>query len=367
MKYSKILFLRLLIVWMLCHSFVASGQQVDYHEAISSAKQLLLELKDFQKVPGIAVSVSVNEQIVWSEGLGYADLEHEVSVNPATTKFRIGSVSKPYTTSALALLYEAGKIDLDAAIQTYVPDFPEKRATITPRLLAGHLAGIRHYRGEEFLSDTYYATVGEGLTIFQDDTLLFEPGSQYAYSSYGYNLLSAAIEGACGEAFLTYMQRAVFDPLEMEQTYAEHMDSIIVGRAEYYIKAINGTVLNAPFVDNSYKWAGGGFISTTEDMLKLGHAYLRSDFIADSTITRFITSQHTTDGEETGYGIGWRSDQDEKGLSWFGHSGGSVGGSTQFLIYPAERLVIAIAGNMSGINYGAVPQQIAAMFIEQRR
>ena len=88
--------------------------------------------------------------------------------------FRIGSVSKPVTAFAVGLLVEQGKLDLDAPVQMYVPAFPEKKWPISTRQAAGHIAGIRHYRGAEFLSSQYYATVEGGLKIFQDDDLLTE-------------------------------------------------------------------------------------------------------------------------------------------------------------------------------------------------
>ena len=133
-----------------------------------------------------------------------------IPVSPDKSLFRVGSVSKTFTAAALGKLVEAGKLALDRPIQAYVPEFPEKEYPITLRLLAGHLACIRHYRGSEFLSNEYYATVGEGLEIFKDDPLLFKPGTKYAYSSYGWNLISAAIENTSKEPFLDVMEKVVF-------------------------------------------------------------------------------------------------------------------------------------------------------------
>src|SRR2546426_9120253 len=149
------------------------------------------------QIPGVQVAVAVNGKLVWSEGCGYADAERQQPVT-RETQFRIGSVSKPLTATAVVLLYERGKLDLDAPVQRYVPSFPDKGYPITTRQLAGHLAGIRHYRGDEFVLNRRFGSVGEGLTIFQDDSLLFPPGTRFSYSSYGWNLISAVIEGAAG-------------------------------------------------------------------------------------------------------------------------------------------------------------------------
>ena len=138
--------------------------------------------------------------------------EVESTATPVTpqTRFRVGSVAKPMTAVAVAQLVDAGRLDVDAPIQTYAPDFPTKRWPLTTRQVGAHLGGIRHYRGNEFMSNVRYPTVADGLTIFAADSLLHEPGTAYAYSSYGYNLISAVVEGASGEDFLGYMARVNF-------------------------------------------------------------------------------------------------------------------------------------------------------------
>jgi len=160
--------------------------------AIDSGRQILLAGMRRSGIPGASVTVLRNGREIWTEGLGIADIENRVAVTPLT-KFRIGSVSKPITAVAMAALVEDGKLDLDAPIQRYVPGYPDKGTPITARELAGHLAGIRHYRGDEFLSNRHYANVTEPLAIFANDTLLSRPGEKYNYSTYGFVVLSAVI------------------------------------------------------------------------------------------------------------------------------------------------------------------------------
>ena len=201
-------------------------------QSVVAARALLDSVMQANSIPGLSVAVGMGSQIMWSEGFGYSDLTHDVMVTPLT-KFRVGSVSKPITAAAIGALVEEGALDLDAPVQTYVPSFPEKQWPVTTRLLAGHLGGIRHYQGEENFSSVRYPTVLSGLAIFQDDPLINEPGTEFSYSSYAWNLISAVIEGASGEAFLDYMDRVVFDPLEMGQTVAGHTDSIIPNRTRF--------------------------------------------------------------------------------------------------------------------------------------
>jgi CubicO group peptidase (beta-lactamase class C family) len=297
--------------------------------------------------PGLSLAVAVDGKIVYSEGFGFADLEERVPVWP-TTKFRIGSVSKPLTAIALAQLVEAGKLDLDAPVQKYVPSFPDKGAVITTRMLAGHLGGIRHYQGDEFKIQQHYTNVLDGLKIFENDPLVSPPGTKFNYSSYGYNLLSAVVESASGENFLAYMQKHVFDAMGLVHTTADQNAQIVEQRSRFYEKEKDGTLENAPYVDNSYKWAGGGFLSTSEDLVRFGSILLQPGFLKAESLKLLYTSQKTKSGEVTGYGVGWGIAKSPSGKLVYAHSGGSVGGTSQLIVYPETHVVVALITNLSG-------------------
>lgn len=322
-----------------------------YGLAIAAGRAALDSLRQATGIPGLSVAVGVDGEIVWSEGFGFADLENRVAVTPLT-KFRIGSVSKPVTSIAVGRLVEQGRLDLDAPVQTYVPGFPEKPWPITTRLVAGHLAGIRHYRGAEFESAKHYATVAEGLTIFAADSLLFEPGTRWSYSSYGWNLVSAAVEGAADVPFLAYMRREVFEPAGLSDMVADQVDSLVMFRTRYYQQAADGAVLNAPWVDNSYKWAGGGFLSTPSELAELAFALWSGELLERETLEVLWTPQRTRDGNTTEYGIGWYVSQDAAGRRMVGHGGGSVGGTTLFWLWPEQEVVVALTANLSEAPLG---------------
>lgn len=168
--------------------------------------------------PGMSIAVAVKGRVVWAEGIGLADLEQCVPVTPKT-RFRIGSTSKPLTSAGAALLYEQKLLDLDAPIQKYVPEFPDKGVTITTRELLGHLAGIRHYNQEEESKPDHdaYHSVTESLKRFEYDPLIAPPGTKFSYSTYGYVLVSAAMEKAAGKDFLSFMRDRVFLRLGMRE------------------------------------------------------------------------------------------------------------------------------------------------------
>jgi CubicO group peptidase (beta-lactamase class C family) len=328
---------------------------------IPRARKLLTDTMQALGSPGASITVMLDGRVIWSEGFGLADVEQQVPATPRTV-FRIGSVSKPLTAAALGSLVQQGKIDLDAEIQRYVPSFPRKRYPITVRQVAGHIAGIRHYRDGEFENQKHFNTVLDGLSMFSADSLLFEPGTMYQYSSFGWNLISAVIESASGESFLPFMKKTVFDPAGMTHTYPEFADSIIPFRADFYsYNDSTHRMLNAPYVDNSYKWAGGGFVSTTEDLARFGQAMLTGQLLRPETVALLWTSMMTRSGKPTAYGIGWSVTSDQRGRRRVGHTGGAMGGTATLQIYPEQKLVIAILVNSDRTFIGIAPRLAAIL------
>lgn len=365
-RYYSILMIFAIVLLLSTFSYSQTISISKYEKVISESHHIIDSLRQAQKIPGIDIAVSINGETVWAEGFGYADLEHQKPVEAGKTRFRIGSVSKPLTSAALGKLLDKGKIDLNAPVQTYVPYFPLKKYPITVKQIAGHIAGIRHYKGNEIYIKEHYNSVKSALTIFQDDSLLFAPGTKFSYSSYGFNLLSAVIEGASGENFLSFIQREVFSPLGMSSTCPDKNDSIIVNRTSFYDLDDQKNIINAPYVDNSYKWAGGGFISTTADLIKFAQAHLKPGFLSAKTLKELTTSQILTNGKNSNYGIGWFT-FNNKNLHGFSHSGGSVGGITNLVIYPDEDLIIVFLSNSSVANYRALDRIVNKFLDEKNR
>src|SRR5260221_10183579 len=149
--------------------------------------------------------------------------------------------------------------------------------------------------------------------------------------------MGAAVEGASGEAFLSCMGRHVFKPLKMASTAPDKNDSLIPNRTRFYDRVPTGEFVPAQTVDNSYKWAGGGFISTAEDLVRFGSAHLAPGDLKAATLELLFTPQHTTSGEPTPYGIGWVIDTDTLGHRYENHGGGACAGATTQLVCPGLR------------------------------
>lgn len=334
----------------------------DAGAAIGQARALIDREMARTLAPAVSVAVARDGRLVWTEAIGCADLELSVPVE-RTTRLRVGSVSKALTSAALGRLVEQGRLDLDAPVQRYVPDFPKKAWPVTTRELAGHLAGVRHYEGSEFEIRDHFPNVRSALAIFDKDSLLFEPGTRFSYSSYGWNLISAVLEAASGEPFLALMQETVFDPAGLAHTAPDDPLAVVPGRARFYTRDEKGEVVNAGFVDNSYKWAGGGFVSTAEDLVTFAFALLDGKLLRPETVRLLWTSQRTSDGKETGYGLGWFVKSDEKGRRRVYHSGGAKGGTAFLVIYPDERLAAAMIVN-SDESFTGQALRIAEMFLD---
>ncbi|XP_007424474.1 serine beta-lactamase-like protein LACTB, mitochondrial [Python bivittatus] len=415
--------------------------------------------------PGVVVGVSVDGKDVWTEGLGYADVENRVLCCPETV-LRIASISKSLTMVAVAKLWEEGRLDLDAPVQKYVPEFPEKeyegeKVTVTTRLLVSHLSGIRHYEKDiskvkeekekanrkaakiaasaskekedkgteksdlikgkpeqegkncksgrkkrEFEHEEYYLKdkfehVIDSLNIFKNDPLFFKPGSQFLYSTHGFTLLSAVVERASDQKFTDYMLK-IFSDLGMVSTGLDDNEPLIYNRARYYIHNKKGHLINAPYVDNSYKWAGGGFVSTVGDLLKFGNAMLYSyqlgqvkktaagtlpGYLKPDTVAMLWTTVPVTGAsrdKDGTYGMAWfvAEKKQEYGhcreqRHYAFHTGGAVGASSVLLILPEELnsgtangtclvpprgVVVTIICNMQSVFLDSLALKIAVEF-----
>jgi serine beta-lactamase-like protein LACTB len=325
------------------------------------ADSLLQDMYAKNKFPGLAITVLKEGETIFQKGFGYADTEQKQFIDPRKSIFRIASVSKPIAATALAHMVQDGLIDINESFYTYVPDFPKKRCDFTIRQLASHTAGIRAYKGKEYgLNEPY--SIKDSLTVFKNDPLLFEPGKGYLYNSFDWVMISAAMQEASGIPFEEYVQEKVLNPLGMintcipkchpegsrryDGTKVKEITEIKATKnvATFYTKCLAGFRKAIP-VDNFYKLAGGGYLSTSEDIAKFGQAYLEKRIeVKAEFLDQFLTSQEVN-GKPTYYGLGWQVSEDAKGRKFYGHIGNGVGGYSNFFVYPKEQLVFSILIN----------------------
>jgi len=311
--------------------------------------------------PAISVAVFAHGELAFSQGIGFADLEHQV---PATeeTVYNIGSISKVVSAVAVLQLVERGKVDLDAPIERYVPSFPKKEWTVTIRHLLTHTSGIRHYRQTDFpdeseFNNNYrrYRSLEEAITIFKDDPLLFEPGAFYSYTSYGTNLLQGVVETASGQGFREYLTRHIWNPAGMESSGLDLPERIVRHRARGYLVE-DGEVTRYPSEDVTYKFAGGGMIGTAEDLVNFALAINDGRLLRPATVDLMwrphVDPVVVFEGDEPPsvekrwkMGLIWRLREDESGRN-FVYSAGTVKGFNALLLnYHEQGVIVAILGN----------------------
>ncbi len=355
------LFLKQITLVFFMFSLISSlfGQK---QQGFKKADRILNRLISKAKVPGISVSVSKNGITKYSKGFGFADLENKTPVLPNKTIFRVGSISKPIAASGLAQMVVKNQINLNGFVSDYISYFPKKKYDFTIKQLGGHLAGIRNYKGNEFINKLPL-TIKNGVELFQNDPLLFPPGKDYLYTSYSWNLLSLAMQEVARVPFEDIIKGEVLVPLNMKNTFADKNQNIS-GKAVFYSKKIGSGFVKSVYVDNYYKLAGGGYLSTSEDILKLGNAYLNNDYLGNATKKEFTVSQQIKD-KPTYYGIGWQSSFDHNKRPYFGHIGNGLGGYGIFYVYPKNNIVVSVLMNCSNPKLDKKFRKLIDAFFEE--
>ena len=328
---------------------------------IHAVRRLVAEELSLRRIPGMTVSIGEDAAPAWSQGFGRADLENDVPASPGTV-YRIGSISKPITAVAVMQLVERGRLDLDAPIQQYVPSFPRKEWPITARELLSHLSGIRHYRSiAEVNSTRHYTNLLEPLEIFEREPLLFEPGTHFLYSTYGYSLLGAALEAAAGMPFADYLRENVLLPAHMQRTRIDDVGARVPNRARGYRLTPYG-LESCELFDVSNKIPGGGFLSTADDLVRFASALERGALVGVAARSEMFTPARTSDGRRLAYGLGW-SILEREGIRWVGHSGAQPGVSTYLLVSPSDGLSVAVLANREGLDLEPISVRIAEIVL----
>lgn len=296
------------------------------------------------QVPGMAVGLEKQGKSLLCEGFGYADLEKKIPVDPLNHLFRAASISKPITSLGVMRMIDKGVLDLDAPIGTYLQELPADKAELTLRQLLSHTAGIRSYRGKEFALNKEIS-IQDGLELFLDDPLLFRPGTDYHYNSFDFVLVAAVMEAVGEKNFESLIRDLVLRPLGMESTRSEEAGNDGGSLVQFYSRSATGFRPATP-VNNRYKLAGGGFVLTVGDILRLGQAVLDKALVPDALWEEFLTPL-VINGKSTYYGLGWEVSRDEKGQAFVGHTGNSVGAHSLFRVYPDKEAIAAFLVNCS--------------------
>lgn len=353
-----------------------------FSQAANVAMQKLEAHHKTINAPGMSAAIGIDGELVWAGGVGWADIELAIPVS-TDTQFRVGSTSKAITATGLARLLDKQLVDLDAPISQYHHTLPNaKWQQIKLKYLASHMSGLPHYKQfddkwglyKSLALTTHYSNVNDALNLFDDTRLKFEPGSQFNYSTYGTVLLSAVMQEAAGQPFLELMQEQVFTPLELDQTGEESKFEGQGLLASFYWNdgGKSNKVRVWRDVDLSHRLAGGGFVSSSSDLVRLGNAYFSEQFISAETKRKMWTPQPLLNGEinQQNYGIGWRVNQlvvGNKTVDYMHHGGVSRGAQSLLVLVPEYKLSIAMNINAKTDSFGSfskIWKELAISFIK---
>ena len=351
-----------------------TGQEVSRDQLLDYMQQLRTD----HDLPGISVAVAVDGEIVFSEGVGYAELDNHT---PATgrTVHNIGSVSKVFAVIGLMQLVEQGKVDLDATLQRYMPYYTEQPSPITVRHILTHTSGIRHYRNGEFgpyglLRFRHYDDFEEATRLWRDDPLVYDPGTAWMYSSHAHNLQHGIVESVTDEDYEEYLKYNVFEPAGMLATQFDVPSRVVNHRGKGYVRNATGHFINAPNEDPSYKYAGGGILSNVEAMVRLALAINEGRLLTPETVAEMHRPQIDPSireyGSETPLGheqaLAWFIRTDQAGRRYPNHTG-TVKGTRSFLAnFSDQGVIVALQVNSLPFDSARYGEAIAQMFLKDK-
>jgi CubicO group peptidase (beta-lactamase class C family) len=303
------------------------------------------------------ILVAKDGKPVFRKAFGLANREWGIPNTPEG-KFRLGSITKQFTATAILQLQEAGKLSVDDPIAKYYPDAPAAWKAVTLRHLLTHTSGIPSYTalpgffiGEARLDRTPQQII----ELTRDKPLEFEPGTRFSYDNTGYIILGYVIEKVSGERYADYVAKHIFQPLGMASSGYDVSETIVPQRVAGYVRGSAGFT-NAPYLSMTEPYAAGSLYSTADDMLIWDHAlYAARPLSAASLAAMFTDYGH-------GYGFGWEIGK-LQGHRRVGHSGGVNGFVTHFDRYPDDRLTVIVLSNASDSPVERIAANLGAIYL----
>lgn len=302
-----------------------------------------------------AVLVARDGKILFDKGFGSANLEWKIA-NDGDTKFRLGSLTKQFTAASIVLLQERGKVSLDAAVKTYLPDAPAAWDKITVRNLLNHSAGIPNFTSFDSYAKTKTLATNpaELIARFRDKPLDFQPGEKMSYSNSGYVVLTAIVEKASGQRYADFVAANLFKPLGMGDSGYDVHATILPRRASGYTPVAGGAIVNADYVDMSIPQGAGALYSTTHDLLKWEQGLFGGKLLKPESLRAMLTPYKNN----YALGVGVTS---ADGKTLVAHTGGIEGFNTWMGYDPDSKLSVIVLANLNGAAAGKLGNSLMTL------
>ncbi len=318
-----------------------------------------------ERIPGLSCAIGGSGTVLFARGFGRADVENDVPAGPATV-YRLASLAKPIT-ATLALQFaeldrsDPARLDLDADVAALVPGWPKQPWPVTTRQLLAHLGGVRHYRPAEAESTFRFANQTEALGRFAADPLLHEPGTAFHYSTYGYNLVAAALEKVSGKPFAVLVRERVALPAGAATLQDDDLRRLIPGRAQGYV-FVGDELQNSVLMDASYKVGGGGLCASAPDVVRFAQALLAGKLVRPESLQAMWTPQRLRDGTAVDYGFGFRVGE-FLGRKVVFHTGAQPRVSTMLFVVPDAGLVVVVLCNLEKVRLQPLVHRLAELVL----
>ena len=333
------------------HPFAASAQVAPARASIAalSAAQIDATVGQYYKPnePGAVILVAKDGKTIFRKAYGLADAARGTPMT-ADMQLRVGSITKQFTSTAILLLVDEGKIKLDDDITRFLPDYPTKGKRITVENLLNHTSGIVSFTGkpgylEHMAEDMTAAAI---IDTYKNDPLEFEPGTRYKYNNSGYQLLGVIIEKVSGQSYADFLEQRIFKPLGMNDTAYEGKEHGKAIRAVGHSRSGKGFGPSAP-ISMTQPFAAGALVSTVDDLARWDVAVSSGKLLTPATWQKAFAKTTLADGKLADYGYGWVNGQ-VRGVPTIEH-GGAINGFNSFAIrVPAEHVYVVVLRNTDG-------------------
>ncbi len=311
-----------------------------------------------------SVLVADQGKVIYKKGFGLANMEWEIPNTP-DTKFRLASITKQFTATAVLQLAAQGKIKLDGKLSDYLPEYRKDIGDkVTVHQLLNHTSGIPSYTGlPGFFQDVSRTPfkVDDFVKKYASNDLEFEPGSKFSYNNSGYFLLGAIIEKVTGKPYEQVLKESIFEPLGMKNSGYDRFDTLLKKRATGYQKTADGYV-NAPYLDMSIPYSAGSLYSTVEDLYLWDQA-LYADSLLNAQFKELMFKPNLEN-----YAYGWtirKAGFDDK-IPVIQHNGGINGFSTTIIRFPAEKgLIVMLDNTATGGNIDRLSSELSKILYDR--
>lgn len=353
------------VILFLCLSILQGQANLSNEERFALVDQLF-EPYDRQNSPGYALGIIQNGQLIYAKGYGQANLDYNIPIT-SNSLFYIGSMAKQFTAAALLILEAEGKIDFDKPVKYYLPEFPEYKWPITIRHLIHHTSGIRGtnslqlFQGIDLQFEAFFNTDDLSQLIMNQKELNFPPGQEYRYSSGCYAVLAKIVEQISGEPFRQFLDKKVFKPLGMYQTFVcDNHNEVIPNRTTSYWPNKEADWERRSVIFDAY--GDGGIMTSVADLVQWDKAFYNDLLGVENFAQKMYTTGILNDGTPISYAFALNINE-YKGQKCIYHNGGMLGYRVDMMRFPDQQFTVIALSNSAYSHPTRVAWKIADIFL----